>query len=120
MTPAYLERECVVWCYGKKYIKRESVERYCERYGERKNVIEIFKVNRKYRELVERLGVEMVDDYSKYLPCSKIEITIIIDDESNDNNHLPWEVTGVVVENYDDDYMTNKIITCLLYTSRCV
>ena len=40
MTPAYLERESVAWCYGEKYIKRESVERY----GESNRVIEIFKI----------------------------------------------------------------------------
>ena len=57
VSPAYLERESVTWCYGEKYIKRESVERYCERYGENKRIIEIFKVNRKYRELVERLSL---------------------------------------------------------------
>ena len=56
----------------------------------------------------------MVDDYNEYLPCGKIEIVITVDGVNNDNNYLPWEVTGVVVENYDDnydDYMTNKIIT---------
>ena len=44
------------------------------RERERKRVIEIFKINRKYREFVERLGVEMMDDYSEYLPYSKSEI----------------------------------------------
>ena len=63
VTPACLERESVIWCYEEKCIKRESVERY----GERKKVIEIFNVNRKYRELVERLGIEMVYDYDEYL-----------------------------------------------------
>ena len=54
----------------------------------------------------------MMYNYNEYLPCSKIEIVITVDDENNDNNYLPWEVTGVVVENYDDNYyMTNKIIT---------
>ena len=99
VTPAYLERESVTWCYGEKYIEREN-----------KRVIEIFKVNRKYRELVERLGVEMVNNYNEYLPCSKIEIVITVDGDNNDNNYLPWVVKGVVVENYDD-YMTNMIMT---------
>ena len=84
-----MERESVTWCYGEKYIKRESVERY----GERKKVIEIFKVNRKYRELVERLGVDTVDENNEYLPCSNSKIEITINDENNG---------------------------CLLYTSRCV
>ena len=99
LTPAYLERESVTWCYGDKYIEREI-----------KRVIEIFKINRKYREFVESLGVEMVDDYSEYKPCSKIEIAIIVDDENNGIKHLPWVVMGVAVDNYDD-YMTNMIMT---------
>ena len=77
---------------------------------ERERVIEIFKINRKYREFVERLGVERVDNYSEYLPCSEIEITIIVDGDNNDNNYLPREVMGVVVDNYDD-CMTNMIMT---------
>ena len=101
-TPAYLERESVTWCYGEKYIKRESVERYCEK----KKVIKFFKVNRKYRELVERLGIETVDENNEYLPCSNSKIEIIIDEENNGIKYLP------VVENYDDNYkMNNKIIT---------
>ena len=52
----------------------------------------------------------MVDDYSKYKPCSKIEITIIVDDENNEYNYLPWVVMDVVVDNYND-YMTNMIMT---------
>ena len=34
----------------------------------------------------------MVDNYSEYLPCSEIEIAIIVYDDNNDNNYLPWEV----------------------------
>ena len=41
------------------------------------------EINRKYREFVERLGVEMVDNYSKYLPYRETEV-IGDDDESND------------------------------------
>ena len=78
---------------------------------ESKRVIEIFKVNRKYRELVERLGVERVDENNEYLPWSKSKIKIIIDDDNNGIKHLPWGVTGVVVENDDDNYGNNKIIT---------
>ena len=101
VTPAYLERESIAWCYGEKYIERER---------ERERVIKIFKVNRKYREFVERLGVEMVDDYSKYKPYSDIEIVITVDGDNNEYNYLPWVVTGVAVDNYND-YMTYMIIT---------
>ena len=84
------------------------------RERERKRIIEIFKINRKYREFVDRLGVEMVDDYSEYKPCSEIEITIIIDDENTGIKHLSWVVMGVAVDNYADD--RNDLITYMIMT----
>ena len=96
------ERESVIWCYGEKYIKRESIERYCEK----KKEIKFFKVNRKYRELVERLGIDMVYENNEYLPYSNNEIEITINDENKGIKYLP------VVENYDDNYkMNNQSIT---------
>ena len=79
VTPAYLQRESVTWCYGEKYVKRESIERYCES----KKVTDIFTVNRKYRELVERLGVDTVEEDNEYLPCSNNKIETIIGDDNN-------------------------------------
>ena len=88
------ERESVIWCYGETNIKKESIERY----SERKKVIEIFTVNRKYRELVERLGIDMVYENNEYLPYSNNDIEITINDENNGIKYLP------VVENYDNNY----------------
>ena len=51
----------------------ERVQWGCERYydeRERKREMEIFKVNRGYKELVERLDIERVSDI-KYLPWDK-------------------------------------------------
>ena len=56
-----------------KCIKRENIERYCES----KRVIEIFKVNRNYKQLLERLGLDVVYENDEYLPDinNKFEIT---------------------------------------------
>ena len=80
----------------------------------------------------------IVDDgnnNSEYLPYSEIEIAAIVDDDNSDNNYLPWEVTGVVVDSYDDDrndFMTYMIMTDntngdrtipyddMVYDKRCV
>ena len=67
VSPAYIERESVAWCYSERYIERE---RYCER----KREVEIFKVNRNYEEFVERLGGERSNNNNKYLPYSETEI----------------------------------------------
>ena len=42
------------------------------------------------------------------------EIAIIVDGDNNDNNYLPWEVMGVVVDNHDDD--SNDLITYMIMT----
>ena len=102
MSPANIERENVAWCDRERYIERE---RCCEKYCERKREIEIFKINRKYEEFMEKLGVEMIDNYSKYLPW--VEADIAVGEDDNENNDFA---------NYL--IMTNN--TCLLYTSRCV
>ena len=60
MSPAYIERECVTWCY-------------CERE------IEVFKVNRNYGEFVERLIGERSNNNNEYIPCIKAEIAAILD-----------------------------------------
>ena len=105
-SPAYIERESVTWCYGEGYFESE---RYCDE-RERKREIEIFKVNRNYKEFVERLGVEMIDNKSKYLPW--VEADIAVGEDDNGNNDF---ITYRVVTNY-----TGGDKTCLLYTSRCV
>ena len=78
----------------------------------RKREIEIFKVKRNYREFVERLGVEMVDNNNEYVPCIKAEMAAIVDDDNNDNNYLPCEVKGVAVDNDENnDFITYLIVT---------
>ena len=57
-----------------------------ERYGDRK--IELFKVDRNYKELVERLGAERSDNYSKYLPWVEADIAAVGDDVMDDNEEL--------------------------------
>ena len=99
VSPAYVE--------GEKYIEREW---YCERKSE----IEVFKVNRNYEEFIERLDGERSNNNNEYLPYSETEIATIVDDDNNDNNYLPCEITGVVVDNYDDD--SNDCITYLIRT----
>ena len=91
-TPAYLKRESVFWCYGEK-----CIERYCES----KRVIEIFKVNRNYRQLLERLVLDVVYENDEYLPDNNNELEIIIN-ENKGIKYLP------VVEYYEDNYGINN------------
>ena len=65
------------------------------KYGERKREIEIFKMSRSYEEFMERLGVEMIDNKSKYLPGNEADIAVGEDD--NGNNDF---ITYLVVTNY--------------------
>ena len=57
----------------------------------------MFKVNRGYEELVERLKIEKMVN-NEDLPCGVISTTVVNDDNAGYNEHFP----------------------CLLYTSRCV
>ena len=105
VSPAYIERESVTWYYDEGYFERE-------RYGDRK--IELFEVGRNYKELIEKINNERVD-YIKGLPCEVIS-TAVVDknDDNKDNKHLPYGLTGVVVDNYDGD--NNDFITYLVGT----
>ena len=91
VSPAYIKRESVTWCYGERYFERE-------RYGDRK--IELFEVGRNYKELIEKINNERVD-YIKGLPGEVISTAVV--DENDDNKHLPYGVMGVVVDKYDDN-----------------
>ena len=79
---AWISRESVRWRYGEKYFEREL-------YVDRK--IELFEIGTRYKELVERLDIERVDNYLAYLPCLETDVAAVDDDNG-----------------------------CLLYTSRCV
>ena len=57
----------------------------CEKHCERKREVEIFKISRKNEEFMERLGVEMVDNYSKYLPWMEADIAVVGDDNENND-----------------------------------
>ena len=69
-------RESVRWRYGERYFEREW---YLD--GE----IELFKVGRNYKELVERLDVERVDNYLPYLPCVETDIAAVNEDNVDDS-----------------------------------
>ena len=72
---------------------------------------EIFKINRGYEELVERLDIERID-YSKCLPC---DVTSAVNDDYTDNNkHLPGDKMGVLVT---DDDNNGENITYLVMTN---
>ena len=64
--------------------------------------IELYQLKRNYRELIERLEVEKINNM-KYLPC-EIKIDDYFDDTVVNDKHLPNDVIDI----------------CLLYTSRCV
>ena len=69
-SPAYIKRESVTWCYGGRDLEREL----CVNWE-----IKLYKVNRNYREFVERLGIERVDNYSEYVPCIEADIEAVDD-----------------------------------------
>ena len=57
---------------------------------------EIFKISRKYEELRERLGVEMIYNKSKYLPCNETEV----EGDKGNNDFINYLV---VTNNTDGD-----------------
>ena len=65
VSPACLERECVVWYDGEKCFERE-----------RKRELEIFKVKRNYEEFVERLELERNNKKNEYLPNNETETPV--------------------------------------------
>ena len=80
-------------------------------YKERRREIELFKVNRGYGKLVERLKIERIVN-NEDLPCDGI-IAVVNDDNAVYNKHLPGDKIGVLVA--DDDY-DDEIITYLVMT----
>ena len=90
MSSGWDGRESVIWCYGERYLKRELCVD-----GE----IQVFKSDRGYKELIERLGWEKIN-YMKYLPC-KIEIGDYLNNTVVNENNLPYVVIDIVNE-YDD------------------
>ena len=87
------------WCYDERYFKREL-------YFDRK--IEMFKVNRGYKELVERLDIGGVSDI-KYLPCDVISAAN--DDKVDDIDYLPCDVTGIAADDNNDEIIIDLIVT---------
>ena len=71
VSPAYIERESVIGSYDGRHGEREL----CVNWE-----MELFRVNRNYKELVERLGVEMVYNYSEILPDVEAEVVAEVDD----------------------------------------
>ena len=69
---------------------------------------EIFKVNRGYKELVERLDIERIDDI-EYLPCDVISTAA--NDDNVDNEYLPCDENGVVADDNNDEIITYLIVT---------
>ena len=63
--------------------------------------IELFKVGRNYKELVERLGIERVENYIEILPCVEANIAAVDDDVVNDEF-----ITYLVVTDYTKGDMT--------------
>ena len=59
-------------------------------------MIEVFKLSRSYKELIERLELEKIDDV-KYLPVV-VEIDDYLDDTTVDDKHLPHDVMDTVEE----------------------
>ena len=43
--------------------------------------IKLFKVGRRYKELVERLDVERAGNYIEYLPCVETGVAAVVDDK---------------------------------------
>ena len=65
-------------------------------------MIELFKLNRGYNELAERLDITRVNNI-EYLPC---EIgSTANDDKVGDIDYLPYEITDVVDEYNDITYL---------------
>ena len=106
LVPSVWEgRESVIWRYGERYLERELCVD-----GE----IEVFKLSRSYKELIERLELKKIDDIVD-LPC-EIQMDDYFDDTVVNDKNLP-DVVIDIVNDYDD---TNDMGICLLYTSRCV
>ena len=101
---AWVSRESVIGSYGGRYFERELCVD-----GE----IELFKVDRNYKEFVERLGIERVENYIEILPCVEADIAAVDDDVVNDEF-----ITYLVVTDYTkgdmtilyDDKLYDKII----------
>ena len=71
--------------YGERYLEREL---YVD--GE----IELFRLKRSYKELIEKLELEKIDDM-KYLPVV-VDIDNYFDDTVVDDKHLPYDVIDIV------------------------
>ena len=41
--------------------------------------IELFVIGRRYKELVERLGIERINNYLAYIPCVEIDVAAVDD-----------------------------------------
>ena len=85
------DRKSMKWCYDKRYFDRK---------------IETFKVSRRYKELIERLDIERVNNI-EYLPC---EIVSGANDD-NDIDYLPCDETGTGADNNNDEIIIDPIVT---------
>ena len=70
LPSAWDGRKRVKWHYDGRYFERELCVD-----GE----IELFKVGRNYKELVERLGIERVENDVEILPCVEADIAAVDD-----------------------------------------
>ena len=93
VSPAYIERENVIWGYDRRYCVREL----CDNWE-----MELYRVNRYYEEFIERLGGERSENNNKYLPCNETEV--VGDDVDNNDN-----ITYLIMTDYTggDRTMTN-------------
>ena len=66
-------------------------------------MIEVFKLSRSYKELIERLELEKIDDV-KYLPVV-VGVDDYFDDTTVDDEHLPCIVMDIVDEDDDITYL---------------
>ena len=87
-----VSRESVIGSYDGRYFERELCV---------DEEIELFKVGRNYKKLAERLGIEIVDNYTEILPCVEADISAVDDDVVNDEF-----ITYLVVTDYTKGDMT--------------
>ena len=93
---AWNDREKVKWCYD---------ERYFEREGE----IVLFEVSMSYKELMERVKSERVNDYIEFLPY---DVVSAARGDNNVDNISVYKMGLLVV----DDYYNEEIIKDLIVT----
>ena len=108
---------------------------------EKNRVIELFRLSRYYEGLVGETNIERndyiisnvdlpcavvnndyIDDDDKHSPAGRISVLVVADNCDNDVTHLSVTINtnGDWTKNNNVNMAYDKIIICLLYTSRCV